>query len=116
MSRHKSPETSVSASERARRSMAAHKAAGGGDKHWRLSPRAMKDLKEIIENSPKPITEQSVIEGLLSAERKGTFLRLSRRGLDNLRYIRLTQGMTKTEVEVIEELLKTERSRLEPKS
>jgi hypothetical protein len=93
--------------------MAAHKDSGGGDKHWRLSPKAMMDLKAIIDNSPKPITEQSVIEGLLATERKGTFLRLSRRGLDNLRYIRLAQGMTRTEVQVIEDLLKAERKRLE---
>lgn len=63
--------------------MVAHKESGGGDKHWRLSPKAMMDLKAIIENSPKPITEQSVIEGLLDTERKGTFLRLSREGLNN---------------------------------
>lgn len=115
MPRPKSSWPPVPATERARRSMAAHKEAGGGDKHWRLSPKAMADLKAIIESSAKPITEQSVIAGLLATRRKGSFLSLSRRGIDNLHFIRLAQGMSKTEVQIIEDLLKAERKRLEAK-
>lgn len=58
-----------SASERARHSMAEHKARGGGDKHWRLSKRAMEALKYIMDNTTAR-TEQSVIEKLLIRERK----------------------------------------------
>ncbi len=59
----------VPASERARRSMQIHKVTGGGDKHWRLSRRAMAALEHIMATSLAK-TEQSVIERLLIAERK----------------------------------------------
>jgi hypothetical protein len=49
--------------------MAAHKAGGGGDKHWRLSARAMKALKLVMDETGEE-TEQSVIERLLLAEAK----------------------------------------------
>jgi oligoribonuclease NrnB/cAMP/cGMP phosphodiesterase (DHH superfamily) len=56
--------------ERARKSMAKFKATGGGDKHWRLSPSAMEDLRYIKENSIRVRTEQKIIADLLRKERK----------------------------------------------
>ncbi len=50
--------------------MAKLKAKGGGDKHWRLSPSAMEDLRYIKENSTRVRTEQKIIADLLRMERK----------------------------------------------
>lgn len=63
-------ERAQKAVDRARRSMAKFKAGGGGDKHWRLSPTAMEDLKYIKENCIPPRTEQKIIAHLLRQERK----------------------------------------------
>lgn len=63
-----------SATDRARRSMAAHKAKGGGDKHWRLSPATMTALRYILNRRAEFRTEQALIEWLIQQERQ----RLSR--------------------------------------
>lgn len=61
--------TPLTAVERAKISMERHKAGGGGDKHWRLSRRAMEYLEFIMDETGEK-TEQKVIERLLLQEVK----------------------------------------------
>ena len=68
MPRPKGPHPPVPAAERIRKSLSAHKSAGGADKHWRLSREAVEALRFLLRESPA-VTERALIERLLLEER-----------------------------------------------